>query len=138
MEIAAGVMGINVAKTKLLAFAVSSFYLGVAGSLYTFCYIQLLGSYTYNMGIAFSLMFMIVVGGLSTILGNFIGAAFIFLLPILMNIYFGAYMDPSVIQNISYGIFGALVIGLLIVEPNGLARLWATVKEKLRMWPFAH
>jgi len=137
-EIAANVMGVNVAKTKLLAFAIGSYYLGVAGALYTFCYIQLLGSYTYNITIAFLVVFMIVVGGLGTILGNFIGATFIFLLPIWLNNTFNTWFNPTIIQNIAYMIFGGFVIALLIIEPNGLARLWATAKEKMRQWPFPY
>ncbi|MFO0753131.1 MAG: branched-chain amino acid ABC transporter permease [Thermodesulfovibrionales bacterium] len=139
MEVAASVMGISIGRTKLLAFAISSFYCGIAGSLYVNCYMHLLDTKTYSIELAFATVFMVVVGGMGTIMGAFIGAAFIFLLPIWMNATFGKYgIDPSQIQNISKMIFGTLVILLLIVEPNGLARLWMRAKDKLRKWPFPY
>ncbi len=136
MEVAAAVMGVPVKRTKLLAFLISSFYCGIAGALFAFCYLQLLDTKTFSLELAFSIVFMIVVGGLSTILGSFIGAAFVFLLPIWMNATFGKYgIDPSQIQNISKVIIGALIIIIMIVEPNGLARIWIRIKEKLKNWP---
>ena len=137
MDVAASVIGINVIKTKLLAFAVSSFYCGVAGALYVYAYMQLLDTKTYSIELAFAIIFMIIVGGLGTILGSFVGAMVIFLFPIFMNTLLGSYgVDASQVQNISKMIFGVLVILLLVYEPNGIISLLSRVKEKLRIWPF--
>lgn len=139
MDLAAAVMGVPIARTKLLAFAISGFYCGIAGALYVYCYLQLLDTKTYGLELAFSVMFMIIVGGMGTIAGSFIGAIIIFLVPIWMNTTFSRYgIDPSQIQNIAKIIFGTFVIFLLIVEPNGITRLWATIREKLRNWPFPY
>jgi branched-chain amino acid transport system permease protein len=137
MDLAAAVMGVPISRTKLLAFAISAFYCGVAGTLYVYCYLQLLDTKTYSLELAFSVMFMIIVGGTGTIAGSFIGTAIIFLVPIWMNATFSRYgVDPSQVQNIAKVLFGALVIYLLIVEPNGAVRLWTRAREKLRNWPF--
>ena len=139
MDLAAAVMGVPIARTKLLAFGISGFYSGIAGALYTYTYLQFLDAKTWDLTIAFSIMFMIIVGGMGTIAGAFIGATVIFLLPIWMNTTFSRYgVDPSQIQNLAKVIFGTLVIILLIVEPNGVIRLWARFREKLRRWPFPY
>ena len=139
MDVAASVIGINVVKTKLLSFAISSFYCGVAGALYVYAYMQLLDTKTYSIELAFAVVFMIIVGGLGTILGSFVGAAVIFLFPIFMNTLLGSYgVDASQVQNTSKMIFGVLVIVLLVNEPNGIISLLSKLKEKLRMWPFPY
>jgi branched-chain amino acid transport system permease protein len=139
MDVAASVIGISVPRTKLLAFGISSFYCGIAGALYVYGYLQLLDTKTYGLEMAFAAIFMIIVGGMGTIMGSFIGAALIFLFPILLNQVLGAYgVDASQVQNISKMIFGVLVITLLVIEPNGITSLLSRAKEKLRMWPFPY
>ena len=139
MDLAAAVSGVPIARTKLLAFGMSAFYCGIAGALYVYCYLQLLDTKTYSLELAFSIMFMIIVGGMGTIIGSFIGTALVFLLPIWMNSTFSRYgVDPSQIQNVAKMIFGSLVIILLIVEPNCVTRLWSKAREKLRNWPFPY
>ena len=139
MDIAASVIGINVVKTKLQAFAISSFYCGVAGALYVYAYMQLLDTKTYSIELAFAIVFMIIVGGMGTILGSFVGAVVVFLFPIFMNTILGSYgVDASQVQNISKMIFGVLVILLLVYEPNGIISLLSRLKEKLRIWPFPY
>ena len=88
---------------------------------------------------------MIIIGGVGSILGSFLGAAFIVLMPILLSVVFGAIshatgveISHAVISNFELMIFGGLIIFFLIVEPHGLARLWQISKEKLRLWPFPH
>ena len=139
MEIAARAMGIPVAWTKLRAFAISSFYCGVGGSLFIFCYLKLLDTKPFSLELAFNVLFMIIVGGLGSILGSFLGAGFIFLLPIFLNSMFGKYViGASEMQNASKMIFGMLVVLILIVEPKGLANIWMKIKERFRNWPFAY
>jgi branched-chain amino acid transport system permease protein len=139
MEVAAEVMGIRVMRTKLLAFAISGFYCAVGGTLYVYCYVKLLDTRITSLDLAFEVMFMIIVGGLGTISGAFIGAAFIFLLPIWLNVVLGKYgLNPAEIQNVAKVIFGTIVVYVLIKEPKGLASIWTRIREKLRSWPFAY
>jgi branched-chain amino acid transport system permease protein len=139
MDVAAEVIGFRLMRTKLLAFAVSSFYCGVAGALYAFAYLGTVEPEAYNLDLSFRILFMIIIGGLGSILGSFLGAAFIILLPIGLNlIAHGFGLPTSVASNLELMVFGALIIFFLIVEPHGLARLWQIGKEKLRLWPFPH
>ena len=93
----------------------------------------------YNLDVSFRILFMVIIGGVGSILGSFLGAAFIVLLSIVLSVivhYTG--LPNSVTSNLELMVFGALIIFFLIVEPHGLARLWQIGKEKLRLWPFPH
>jgi branched-chain amino acid transport system permease protein len=139
MDVAAEVIGFRPLRTKLLAFAVSSFYCGVAGALYAFAYLGTVEPEAYNLDLSFRILFMIIIGGVGSILGAFLGAAFIVLLPVFLNIVgHGLGLPTSFASNLELMVFGALIIFFLIVEPHGLARLWQVGKEKLRLWPFPH
>jgi branched-chain amino acid transport system permease protein len=145
MDVAASVIGIPMMKTKLLAFAISSFYCGVAGAMYVFCYLGTVEPEAFTLDLSFRVLFMIIIGGVGSILGSFLGAAFITQLPILLSVLSGVFthatgFEPShsVLSNLELIIFGGLIIFFLIVEPHGLARLWQIAKEKLRLWPFPH
>jgi len=139
MDVAAEVIGIRLMHTKLLAFAVSSFYCGVAGALYAFAYLGTVEPEAYNLDLSFRILFMIIIGGVGSVLGSYLGAAFIVLLPVFLNIVaHGLALPTSVASNLELMVFGALIIFFLIVEPHGLARLWQIGKEKLRLWPFPH
>jgi branched-chain amino acid transport system permease protein len=145
MDVAAEVIGIPMLKTKLSAFAISSFYCGVAGALYAYCYLGSVEPDGFNLDLSFRILFMIILGGVGSILGSFLGAAFITLLPILLNSVarpieniLGISLPPGLMSNLELIVFGGLIIYFLIVEPHGLARLWQIGKEKLRLWPFPH
>jgi branched-chain amino acid transport system permease protein len=145
MDVAASVIGIPMMKTKLLAFAISSFYCGVAGALYAYCYLGTVEPEAFTLDLSFRVLFMVIIGGVGSILGSFLGAAFITLFPIFLNLaskslenMLGIEMSHAVVSNTEAIIFGGLIIFFLIVEPNGLARLWQILKEKLRLWPFPH
>ena len=141
MDIAAEIIGIRPLRTKLLAFAVSSFYCGIAGAMWAFIYTGGVEALAFDIDRSFQILFMIIIGGLGSILGSFLGAAFIVLLPILLDNtprLVGFEIPVNLVTNLQTMIFGALIIFFLIVEPNGLARLWAIGKEKLRLWPFPH
>lgn len=142
MDIAANVIGISVAKTKLMAFFVSTFYCGVAGAMYCYTYIGNLDFMIFNLRRSFLVMFMVIVGGLGSILGSFLGAIFVYGWPILVTrscdlIFGGGTIDTAFIENNSKIVVGTIIIVLLIREPGGFAALWATTKLKLRTWPFA-
>jgi len=145
MDVAAEVIGFSPMKTKLLAFAVSSFYCGVAGALYAFAFLGTVEPEGFSLDLSFRVLFMIIIGGLGSIMGSFLGAGFVILLPIFLNILLGSVehwtgfgMRESTKSNLESMIFGGLIIFFLIVEPHGLARLWQITKEKLRIWPFPH
>ncbi len=142
MDVAAEVIGIPMLKTKLLAFAISSFYCGVAGALWAFAYLGSVEPQAFDLTRSFQILFMIIIGGVGSVLGSFLGAAFIVLLPILLNVathvLLPARLSGSLASNLELIVFGALIVFFLTVEPHGLARLWQIAKEKLRLWPFPH
>jgi branched-chain amino acid transport system permease protein len=142
MDVAAEVIGIPMLKTKLLAFGVSSFYCGVAGALWAFAYLGSVEPQAFDLNRSFQILFMVIIGGMGSILGSFLGAGFIVLLPILLNVLahsvFSSGVSQSLASNLELMVFGALIIFFLAVESHGLARLWQTGKEKLRLWPFPH
>ncbi|MEC5215350.1 branched-chain amino acid transport system permease protein [Actimicrobium sp. GrIS 1.19] len=145
MDVAAEVIGIPLMRTKLLAFAVSSFYCGVAGALYAFCYLGSVEPDGFSLDLSFRILFMIIIGGVGSILGAFLGSAFILLLPILLDNFLPPLaallhlpFTNEAVSHIQLMVFGGLIIFFLIVEPHGLARLWQIAKEKLRLWPFPH
>ncbi|MGE5095069.1 MAG: branched-chain amino acid ABC transporter permease [Betaproteobacteria bacterium] len=141
MDVAAEVIGIRPLYAKLSAFAVSSFYVGVAGALWAFVYLGSWEPLAFDVNRSFQLLFMVIIGGLGSILGSFLGAAFIVVLPLFLNQlpgWLGIPLSTAAQSNIEFMVFGALIVFFLIVEPRGLARLWSIGKEKLRLWPFPH
>jgi branched-chain amino acid transport system permease protein len=141
MDIAAEIIGIRPLTTKLSAFAVSSFYCGVAGALLFCLYLGSVETLAFDINVSFQVLFMIIIGGMGSILGSIIGAAFITLVPILLTNaphLIGMEMRVDLAKDIEAIIFGGLIIVFLIVEPHGLARLWQIGKEKLRRWPFPY
>jgi branched-chain amino acid transport system permease protein len=141
MDIAAEIIGIRPLQTKLLAFALSSFYCGIAGAMWAFVDTSAVEASAFEIDRSFQILFMIIIGGLGSILGCFLGAGFIVLLPIFLENaprLAGFELPVNLVTNLQSMIFGALIVFFLIVEPNGLARLWVIGKEKLRLWPFPH
>ncbi len=145
MDVAAAVIGIRPMYAKLTAFAVSSFIVGVAGALWAFVYLGTWEPAAFSVEVSFRLLFMVIIGGLGSIMGGFFGAAFIVVLPIFLNqflpalaSFFGLSFSTTFVSHTELMIFGALIVWFLIVEPHGLARLWSTGKQKLRLWPFPH
>ena len=131
MDLAAEVIGIRLMRAKLLAFAVSSFYCGVAGALYAYAYLGTVEPEAYSLDLSFRILFMVIVGGVGSVLGSFLGSAFITLLPVVLSVTvrfldtsFNLGIAESTISNLELMVFGGLIIFFLIVEPHGLARLW--------------
>src|SRR5216110_695988 len=140
-DIAAEIIGVRPLRTKLLAFGISSFYCGVAGAELVFLYLGSAETQAFDIGLSFLILFMVIIGGLGSILGSFLGAGFIVLVPIfLTNVphLLHVAMPVALQKQIELMVFGGLIIFFLIVEPHGLARLWQIAKEKLRLWPFPH
>jgi branched-chain amino acid transport system permease protein len=145
MDVAAAVIGIPLMRTKLLAFAVSSFYCGVAGALFAFAYLGTVEPEAFSIDLSFRILFMVILGGVGSVLGSFLGAAFVILVPVLLSVTvrfldsnLNLHVPESAISNLESMVFGGLIIFFLVVEPHGLARLWQIAKEKLRLWPFPH
>jgi branched-chain amino acid transport system permease protein len=140
-DIAAEIIGIRPLRTKLLAFAISSFYCGMAGAEYVFLYLGSAETLAFDINVSFLVLFMVIIGGLGSILGSFLGAGFIVVVPIfLTNVphLVGLALPVALQKQIELMVFGGLIIFFLIVEPNGLARLWQIAKEKMRLWPFPY
>ncbi|MFJ2678999.1 branched-chain amino acid ABC transporter permease [Pseudomonas sivasensis] len=142
MDTAAAVIGIRLLKAKLLAFAISGFYLGVAGSLWAFAYLGTVEPHGFDLSRSFQVLFIIIIGGLGSVLGNVLGAAFIVLFPILLGNLFAllpaGLMDAGQLENLQKMLFGALIITFLIKEPEGLARLWQRFRQRARVWPLRY
>ena len=141
MDIAAEIIGVNPLKAKLSAFAVSGFFVGIAGALFFAVYLGAVEvGEVFGINKSFLVLFMVIIGGLGSIFGSFAGAAFLVLLPVLLkNVLVGGLGWPTdLAAHIELMIVGALIVFFLIVEPHGLAQLWRLTKEKLRLWPFPH
>ena len=141
MDIAAESIGVRPMRAKLLAFAISSFYCGLAGALWVFFYIGTVEVQAFDLTRSFQILFMVIIGGLGTILGSFLGAAFIVFLPIwLSNVFslFGTNFHADLLSHVQLVIYGAVMLLVLVVEPHGLARIWQQCHEKLRLWPFPY
>ncbi|WP_164660873.1 branched-chain amino acid ABC transporter permease [Tropicibacter sp. Alg240-R139] len=141
MDIAAEIIGVNPMKAKMTAFAVSSFFVGIAGALFFAVYLGAVEvGEVFNIQKSFLVLFMVIIGGLGSIFGSFAGAAFLVLLPVVLKVV-GADMlgwPTDIVAHLQLVIVGALIILFLIMEPHGLAQLWRVAKEKLRLWPFPH
>ena len=139
-----GIIGINIFRYKLTAFAISSFYAGVGGALYCFFY-EVANYESFTIWISISYLAMVIIGGLGSVLGAIFGAIFIYLLPIVLdltgtwvgNTIFGG-VNTEIIANLQVVTFGALIIFFLVVEPEGLNKLWNNIKDYFRVWPFSY
>ncbi|NBN65325.1 branched-chain amino acid ABC transporter permease [Pannonibacter tanglangensis] len=141
MDIAAELMGIRPLRAKLLAFAVSSYICGVAGAMMVFFWLNAAEPSSYSITLSFQILFMVILGGLGSISGAFLGAAFIWILPLILRFLpglVGIDVAAEAVHHVQFMIVGALIIFFLIVEPHGLARLWQIGKQKLRVWPFPY
>jgi branched-chain amino acid transport system permease protein len=142
-DIAASVIGVNVARYKLLAFGVSSFYAGIAGALLGHLG-QSVNFEQFQLDLSIQYLAMIVIGGLGSITGALFGAVFITLLPILLRNVVGAFDGvlgsnaALVLSSAQFFLFGLVIVLFMVIEPQGLARLWRNVKDYVRLWPFSY
>jgi branched-chain amino acid transport system permease protein len=144
-DIAAEIIGINIFRYKLLAFAISSFYAGVCGVLYTY-YFGIANYEAFQIGVSIDYLAMIIIGGLGSVLGTILGAVFVTMLPIVLRLimeplaglFFNSGEMSSVIASTRLVLFGALIIFFLVVEPEGLNRLWRNIRNYFRVWPFSY
>jgi len=144
-DIAAEIIGINIFRYKLLSFAISSFYAGVCGVLYTY-YFGIANYEAFQIGVSIDYLAMIIIGGLGSVLGSILGAIFVTMLPIairlvmepLGGLFFNAGELSSIIASTRLVLFGCLIIFFLVVEPEGLNRLWRNIRNYFRVWPFSY
>src|SRR5499425_1527178 len=144
-DIAAEIIGIDIFRYKLLAFAISSFYAGVTGVLYTY-YLGIANYEQFQIGVSIDYLAMIIIGGLGSVLGSIFGAIFVTLLPIVTRWFlesFGGLIFSqadlaNIIPNLRLILFGGLIIFFLVVEPEGLNRLWRNIRNYFRVWPFSY
>ncbi len=144
-DIAAEIIGINIFRYKLLAFAISSFYAGVTGVLYTY-YLGIANYEQFTIVTSIDYLAMIIIGGLGSILGSILGAIFVTLLPIAIRLgmeNWGAFLFSgadinNLIPNLRLIGFGGLIIVFLVLEPEGLNRLWRNIRSYFRVWPFSY
>jgi branched-chain amino acid transport system permease protein len=144
-DIAAEIIGINIFRYKLLSFAISSFYAGVCGVLYTY-YFGIANYEAFQIGVSIDFLAMIIIGGLGSVLGTILGATFVTMLPIVLRLameplgglFFNAGQLSSIIASTRLILFGCLIIMFLVVEPEGLNRLWRNIRNYFRVWPFSY
>lgn len=141
-DIAASVIGVNVFRTKLLAFATSSFFVGLAGAL-TAYYRNIVTWERFTLETSILYLAMIIVGGLGTIRGSLFGAALITLLPATITTVGRGLQQtaPAIaaqLPNVQQAAFGLVIILFLVFEPEGLSKLWRNVKDYFYVWPFAY
>jgi branched-chain amino acid transport system permease protein len=144
-DIAAEIIGINIFRYKLLSFAISSFYAGVCGVLYTY-YLGIANYEQFQIVVSIDYLAMIIIGGLGSVLGSILGAVFVTMLPIVLRLAMeplaGLFFSPgemsSVIASTRLVLFGGLIIFFLVVEPEGLNRLWRNIRNYFRVWPFSY
>ncbi len=141
-DIAASAIGVNVFGYKLLAFATSSFLVGLSGAL--MAHYRLIVTWErFTIEVSISYLAMIIIGGLGTLSGSFFGATLIVLLPAMINTAGRSLQDVApwaagVLPYVQQGVFGLVIILFLILEPEGLAKLWRNVKDYFRVWPFSY
>ena len=144
-DIAAEIIGIDIYRYKLISFAISSFYAGVCGVLYTY-YFGIANYEQFQIDVSIDYLAMIIIGGLGSVLGSILGAAFVALLPLVIRtmmesvsgILFDASEMATVVSSMRLIIFGALIIVFLVLEPEGLNRLWRNIRNYFRVWPFSY
>jgi branched-chain amino acid transport system permease protein len=141
MDIAAEIIGVNPLKAKLTAFAVSSFFIGIAGALFFAVYLGAVEvGEAFGIQKSFLVLFMIIIGGLGSIFGSFAGAAFLVMLPVALKVIGVDWLGwpTDLVAHFQLVIIGALIMFFLIKEPHGIAQMWRHAKEKLRLWPFPY
>ncbi|MDV7144360.1 branched-chain amino acid ABC transporter permease [Tropicimonas sp. TH_r6] len=141
MDIAAELIGINLMKSKLTAFAVSSYVVGVAGALFVFMWRGAAEPNLFDIPLSFRVLFIAIIGGLGSIMGNYLGAILIVGLPVVLNTVpsaLGFHVESALLEHLNIMIVGSLIIFFLIIEPHGLNQLWRLIREKLIIWPFPH
>ncbi len=144
-DFAAAVIGVNPFKYKLLAFFTSSFLGGVSGAVLAFCYYQAVTPEQFGFNVSIQLVAMVLVGGLGSVIGAFLGAGFVLLIPIIltnavawMAVLGWLNVSSNLLAHIPLMVYGALIIGFILFEPLGLAKIYDNIRKYFLVWPFRH
>ncbi len=144
-DFAAAVIGVNIFKYKLLAFFASSFLGGISGAILAFCFYKAVTPSQFNFDVTIQLVAMALVGGLGSVIGGFLGTGFVLLIPIvLLNLISWIVgsgwlnVSTSLMAHIPMMLYGAMIIGFLLFEPLGLAKIYDNARKYLLVWPFRH
>lgn len=144
-DFAAAVIGVDPFRTKLMAFFTSSFLGGVTGAMLAFCYYRAVTPEQFGFNISIQLVAMVLVGGLGSVIGAYLGAGFVFLAPIILtNLVAGLAasgwvpVSQNFLSHLPLMIYGAMIIGFLLFEPLGLAKIYDNIRKYFMVWPFRH
>jgi branched-chain amino acid transport system permease protein len=140
-DLAAELIGINLFRYKLTSFAISSFYAGVAGSLWV-SFMNIVTPEHFPLSLSIEYLAMVIVGGLGSVLGSIFGAIFMVLVPEILKFGTDAIKNIPAFQHIFAPlrevVFGSLIVFFLVFEPRGLAEIWRRAKNFFMLWPFAY
>jgi branched-chain amino acid transport system permease protein len=144
-DFAAAVIGVDPFRYKLMAFFTSSFMGGVTGAILAFCYYRAVTPEQFSFNVSIQLVAMVLVGGLGSVIGGFLGAAFVLLIPIFLTNFVAGLaaagwltVSANLLAHVPLMIYGALIIGFLIFEPLGLAKIYDNIRKYFLVWPFRH
>jgi branched-chain amino acid transport system permease protein len=144
-DYAAEILGVSAFRYKLLAFWVSSFVGGVSGALLAFCYYKAVSPEQFHIDLSIQMLAVVIVGGLGSVLGCFFGAALILLAPTILNQLisalsngFGLKLSSDLATHAPLILYGALIVGFLLFEPLGLAKIYDNARKMFLVWPFRH
>lgn len=144
-DFAAAVIGVDIFRYKLLAFFTSSFLGGITGAILAFCFYQAVTPSQFNFDVTIQLVAMALVGGLGSVIGGFLGAGFVLLAPIVLLNLIAWLSDAgwlnvstSLMAHIPLMLYGAMIVGFLLFEPLGLAKIHDNARKYLLVWPFRH
>jgi branched-chain amino acid transport system permease protein len=144
-DFAAAIIGVSPFKYKLLAFWSASFIGGAAGAVLAFCYYQAVTPEQFNLEVSIQVVAMVIVGGLGSVLGSFLGAGLVLLAPIVLNNLVGGLaaaahlsLPPEILSHIPLVLYGGLIVGFLLFEPLGLAKIYDNARNYFLVWPFRH
>ncbi len=144
-DFAAAVIGVDPFRTKLMAFFTSSFLGGVTGAILAFCYYRAVTPEQFGFNISIQLVAMVLVGGLGSVIGAYLGAGFVFLAPIMLTNFVAGLaasgwvpVSQNFLSHLPLMIYGAMIIGFLLFEPLGLAKIYDNIRKYFMVWPFRH
>jgi branched-chain amino acid transport system permease protein len=144
-DFAAAVIGVDTFRFKLSAFWCSSFLGGIAGAVLAFCYYRAVTPEQFNLDVSIQAVAMVIVGGMGSVIGSYLGAALVLLAPIVLNNLVTAVahswalpVGQDVLSHIPLILYGGLIVGFLLFEPLGLAKIYDNLRNYFLVWPFRH
>lgn len=144
-DYAASIIGVDPFRYKLLAFWVSSFIGGMTGAVLAVCYYRTISPDQFHLDLSIQLVAMVIVGGLGSVLGGFLGVALILFAPIVLNQLIGLAADQfglaipiDLRAHLPLMLYGGLIMGFLLMEPLGLAKVYGNIRNYFLVWPFRH